>query len=264
MRRGLTLLELLIATSMMLMLAGVIGGLASAVQTSARYSQGHGSATQQARVALERITRKVRQATTAVDHPGFVVVSSTIEGWRFPDTLIVWSPQGAPANPQGPPLVRELVIFSPHPQKPKQLLEITAPLDGRALPLDQPLDQSPWREMIDAIKLDASSKRVLLTDQLRASKLKIETLSNGMTVGAIRFERELRPSAAQWLAYQDGNLAWSDLSWAQGICGSRSGLRQAWLRIELQLVPASSVDQTAAGYALPFLGSAELYYEMER
>jgi hypothetical protein len=264
-RRGLTLLELLISTAMMLMLAGVLGGLAAAVQTSSDYSQGHGSATQQARVALERITRNVRQATAVGTHPGLAVVARQVNGWRFPETLIVWRPAGLPVNASGPPLVRELVFYCTDPEHPEQLLEVTAPQDQRALPLDAPLEQSPWREMIEAIKTDSGSRRVVLTNLLRtASAASNSNARPSDLLGAVRFEREMRPSAAEWSQYRAGTRTWDQLSWAQGIGGRQTGLRQAWLRIELQLDPVPTAADEAKRPSLTFLGSAALFYELER
>lgn len=268
-RAGLTLLELLIATTMMLMLAGVLGGLAAAVQTSADYSQGHGDATQHARVALERITRNVTQATAAAEHPGFAVVFDQIGPWQYPDTLLVWRPAGAPANAAGPPLVRELVIYCPNPSNPEQLLEITAPTDSRSLPLDSRIQQSPWRQIVDDVKTSSASQRVVLTDLLRVASTagKRSSSSQANTLrGAVRFEQELRPSAVQWSQYRAGTRTWENLSWPQGVYGSRTGLRHAWLRIELQLMPgAPAAGADLEGHqAYPFFGSAAVNYEMNR
>ena len=87
-----------------------------------------------------------------------------------------------------------------------------------------------------------------------------------MTRGALRFESRLRPSAADWSDYQADNVAWDDLPWVQGICGSQTGLRQAWVRIEMQLVPgqASATHDPSGLRAIPFFGSAAVYYELER
>ena len=56
------------------------------------------------------------------------------------------------------------------------------------------------------------------------------------------------------------------MPWVQGVYGSQSGLRQAWLRFELQLMPSEiSADRDSSGQqAIPFFGSAAVYYEMHR
>jgi hypothetical protein len=259
----MTLVELLIASSMLMLLAGVVGGLASAVETSSYYSQGHADAAQHARVALERITREIGQATAVGGYAGFAVVSEVVGTASYPDTLLVWRPpNGMPANPDGPPLVSELVIYCPHPQQPEQLLEIRAPQDTRTIPLDESLNESPWWEMVAAIKTDAQSQRVVLTDLLRVAKVTSSKLISARRA-AVRFIHELRPATEELDEYRNGGLPWADLAWPQGMYSPQTAMRQSWLRIELQLMPgAHSREDTTGIQAVPFLGSAALYYQV--
>lgn len=89
---------------------------------------------------------------------------------------------------------------------------------------------------------------------------------------ALRFHVRLRPSDEQWETYQiepdeeTKRDLWKGLAWAQGIYGDQTGLRQVSLRIELQLMPGEESAATGreAQQAIPFLGSAALYYEMHR
>ncbi len=94
-RRGLSLIELLIAATIMTMIVGVVAGLASAVRLSTRYTQSLATVSQHGRVTLERIGQAVRTAHATANEPGLVVVETTVDGWRFPDTLVVWRPEGA-------------------------------------------------------------------------------------------------------------------------------------------------------------------------
>ena len=55
--------------------------------------------------------------------------------------------------------------------------------------------------------------------------------------GAARFETRLRPSDTDWANYKAGSVTWMNLPWVQGIYGSQAGLRQVWVRMELQFVP---------------------------
>jgi hypothetical protein len=95
---------------------------------------------------------------------------------------------------------------------------------------------------------------------------------SGSARGAVRFEVAVTPSAEEWASYQSGALPWVDepgkqgLPWVQGIVGSRSGLRQVRLRTELQLMPGKTavLEDPTGQQAIPFLGSAALYYEMAR
>ena len=68
--RGLTLLELLVAMSIMAMVVVSLGTLANGVQQGFDYTEGHSTATQHARVTLERITRSVREAQASEQFPG--------------------------------------------------------------------------------------------------------------------------------------------------------------------------------------------------
>ena len=82
--------------------------------------------------------------------------------------------------------------------------------------------------------------------------------------GAARFETRLRPSDTDWANYKAGSVTWMNLPWVQGIYGSQAGLRQVWVRMELQFVPGVDwiESNSAAVQAIPFFGSAALYYNL--
>ena len=260
-RNGLTLLELLIAISIMVIIVGTLSGLAKAVQLSSEYGEGHGSATQHARVAMERISRMVSEAAANESFPGFIVVDEEVSVWRFPDTLVVWHPERTAANPEGLPadpdgLLRfdELVIYCPHPtdptdpENPKGLVEITLPGNSGTIAAEDAEDKDKWRLEIAAIKKLVAEKSVdcravTLTELLRTCP--VPESANSLR-GAVRFE--------------------SKLSWVEGVCSHPTGLRQAWLRMELQLMPGEVAASHDPGgqQAIPFLGSAALYYLAER
>lgn len=257
---GLSLVELLIALAIMGAMAAMVAGLSQAATSGWRYGQGHADATQHARVALERITRSVREAYATENHPGCAVSYTEVSSWRFPDTLVVWSPNGPPQNADGPPLVSECVIYCPDPADPSQLVEITAPSDSREIPLTNELNQSPWKSQLAGIKTSSQSTKVVLTELLRTSQNAIGTSQ----FGAIRFERELRPSDSEWDAYQGAVITWSDLSWPQGMYGANRGTRQVWMRVEMQLMPGrESITKDPAGQqAVVFFDSASLLYTL--
>ena len=112
-----------------------------------------------------------------------------------------------------------------------------------------------------AMKASNSTQRVVLTTLMRTGS--VTDLATTSWRGAVRFETRLRPSQSEWDSYQDGTLAWDELSWVQGIYGSQTGLRQVWLRTELQLT-AGETANAAAGQYVPSFGSAALYYEMHK
>jgi prepilin-type N-terminal cleavage/methylation domain-containing protein len=261
-RRGLTLLELLIAMGIMLLVVGALETLAQAVHQAFEYNEGHGMATQHARVVLDRITRTVNEATANEQFPGFLVLADTVATWTFPDTLVVWHPTGQPADAAGLPRYGELVIYCPDAYIPNQLLEITLPGDTRVTPAVT--DQAAWASALSTIKQGRQGNRVVLTDLLRTC-----TTSTGGSSGwrgAVRFASQVRPSDSEWAQFKAGTLAWKNLPWVQTFYGAKTGLRQSWLRMELQLMPGKGIvaPDAASQQPVPFFGSAALYYEMNQ
>jgi prepilin-type N-terminal cleavage/methylation domain-containing protein len=260
-RAGVTLVEMLLALAVLGIMALSLGALASTVHSSNNYSQTRGEAIQHARVACERIERALHAAYATADYPGFAAVATTVGSYSYPDLLIVWRPDGAPANAAGPPLMKELVFFTFDPSAPQRLLEITRPTDSRAAPA--PTNLTQWAIEIANLHTSNSSVKVQLTDLLRTG----DAGSAGTQMrGAIRFETRLRPSAAEWASFQSGTLNWADLSWAQSVYSADTGLRQAWCSYELQLVPRDKARSGAdsAAHALPAFGSGAIYYTLSR
>jgi type II secretory pathway pseudopilin PulG len=258
----MTLLELLIAMSVVAMVVGTLGALANGVQQAYEYNEGQGAATQHARVVLDRITRAVNEATANEQFPGFIILADTAGPWQFPDTLVVWHPSGPPADPKGLPRFNELAIYCPHASAPNNLVEITVPSDTRIVPPVS--NQAQWATEIQAIKQNTAAQVVTLTDLLRTCLA--NTTAPLKWRGAVRFARRLNPSDSQWAQYKSGNLAWQDLYWVQGLYGAQTGLRQAHLRIELQLMPGKGwvANNPATQRAITFFGSAAVYYTMHR
>ena len=127
-RRGLTLAELLVATTIMLMIATAVGTLASAVHSTNDFCRGYTVAAQHARVALSRIERTLkRPCQRAVSR--LPRVTEQAGSQALPSTLVVWSPTGTAANPTGLPLISEIVVFGPDPAHPNNLLEIRSPTE---------------------------------------------------------------------------------------------------------------------------------------
>jgi prepilin-type N-terminal cleavage/methylation domain-containing protein len=254
-RRAVTLVELLIAMAVMSIICGALGMLATTVYTASEYGEGNSTANQHGRVVIERIERIVRQAVANEDHPGIAVLSDRVGSWTFPDTLIVWT---VDTNDDNLPQMRELVVFCPDPSQPQELLELTDPNDTTTVSLRDE-DASSLRTAVDRLR-QSPGKRVLLTELVRVAKVGVQWRA------AVRFHRELRPSGADWQAYKSGSTAWEQLPWVQDIKGSSFGLRQSWVRFELQLMPShSDVDGDVSGQeTLILFGSAALYYQMQR
>jgi hypothetical protein len=244
-------------------LVGTLGMMAQAVGQYSKLNEGETTALQQARVAMERLNRYVSEAYAAENYPGVVVMHDTIGSYRYPDTVLIWRPPGGtPANPAGPPLIRELVIICPDPNAPHRLLEITAPTDSRTIQLnDASINTSTGRSLVNGVKSANGSVKALLTQQLRTA-----SPSSGSPRAAVRFEVELHPTAAELSAFRAGTATWASLSWPQNTFGSEFGVRQVWLRSELQLTSLPRLaDGTvpADAMTLPFFGSASLFHQLK-
>jgi prepilin-type N-terminal cleavage/methylation domain-containing protein len=261
-RRGLTLIELTFAVLIMAIVMGALAAASHAVQLANEYSQGYGTATQHARVAVDRIDRAVAEAYGTVNYPGVWVTQDTQGSWTFPDTVAIWHPSGSPVNTAGPPLVQELMIFCPDPSAPNNLVLLTAPGDTRQVPAT---DSVALKSMIDSLKTSGTVNKVLLTELVRVS-----LVSGGSTRGtvgqqaAVRFVVNMTPSATDWANYTAGKVTWSNLPWPLGIDGSNKGMRQVWLRSEIQLTPGVNwiIGNPAGEGAIPFLGSAVFCYSI--
>ena len=262
-RRGLSLIELVMAGAVIAIVAGTLVGLSNTVEQSWRYTQQSGATTQHARVVLERINRLVSEALSAPGIPGVAVMYEDVSTWRFYDTLVVWHAGGMPQNPDGPPLVGECVFICPDPNDPTQLVEITAPGDTREMNIDNKfINQSVARAVIESVKTSPTSQKVVLTDLLRAP----EVTSAAGRRGAIHMVSGMLPMDSELSQYDAGTVAWSDLSWPQDAYGSQTGTRQYWLRVELQLMPSrdDALNELGPTKVRGFFGSASHYFRLDR
>jgi len=258
----MTLIELMFSLTITAILVGTLGVMAQAVGQYSKYNEGETTALQQARVGLERLNRYVSEAYATETYPGVVVMDETISSVRYPDTVLIWRPpNGTPANAAGPPLIKELIIICPDPAAPYRLLEITAPTDSRTIQLnDASINSSAGRTLVNSVKTANGSVRAVLTYQLRTA-----SPASGSARGVVRLECELHPTTAEMSAFRAGTATWSSLSWPQDTFGSNFGVRQVWLRSELQLTSlarASDGSVAADAMTLPFFGSSALYYQL--
>ncbi|HZZ29280.1 MAG TPA: prepilin-type N-terminal cleavage/methylation domain-containing protein [Pirellulales bacterium] len=258
-RRGLTLVELMISIMILSVTVVALVMMFRAVEISSEYSQGYGTATQHARVTLDRLDRAINQAYANVSYCGAWIVSTTIGSYTFPDTLVVWRPaSGTPANSSGAPLASELDIFCPDPAAANQLVEITVPNDTSTMP--SPSNAATFKSYISGLKTESGVNKVQLTNLLHTTAV----TGSSQTFGAVRFVVQLSPSDASYSSYQSGSTTFQNLPWAQSMCSPSTGLRQVWVRTELQLIPYGQwlVTNAVAEQAVPFFGSCAYYYEM--
>jgi type II secretory pathway pseudopilin PulG len=266
-QHAVTMLELLLAITIMTMLAAALGGMASGVYRTNEYSEGYGLATQHARVALERIRRAVSEASANELFPGAIVLSDTVGGYDFPDTLVVWNPTSDPLDENAGPRMNEIIVFCTNPSAPNELWEITQPTSTATVPTAT--DIAGWKTAVSGLKNSSTANKVVVTDLLRIAEVsEVAANTTGRRRGCLRFERRVLPSEADWTAYLAASneaATWTALPWAQTIYGTKTGLRQTWVRIEMQLMPGVVVAHDVdAMPAAPFFGSAALYYEMDR
>jgi hypothetical protein len=268
-RRGLTLAELLVAASIMLMIAAAVGTLASAVKSTNDYCQGYTTSAQHARVALSRIERAVTSAFASELFPACLIVSEQAGSELLPNTLVVWNPTtGTVANPDGLPLIGEIVIFSFDPARPNTLIEVRSPAETGTVPAVS--DTGAWRTLTERLLTSNATTKTTLTDRLRTSPLTGEyrdTLSPSDLRGAIRFRRIMAPTDQEWTLFQAGlktRLAWASLNWPLGMYSfsySRwTGIRTVVCQTELQIAPGNMASSAVT--ALPFFGSATRSYQM--
>jgi hypothetical protein len=190
-------------------------------------------------------------------------VSEQAGGQSLPSTLVVWYPTGTPANRAGMPLVGELVVFTPDPAHPNQLLEIRASGDNSQAP--PVTDASAWRTLTDQLKTSQTSSKIVLTDRLRTAPITgdySDSLTPSDLRGVVRFRRLMAPSEQEWAQYRAGTRTWQNIAWPLDSYRSTSGTRAVACQVELQIAPGSMA--TAAATAIPFYGSALINYELQR
>lgn len=259
-RKGLTLPELIISIAIMVMIAGAMAVLSSGVQSVAEHTQGLDLASQHGRIAMGRIDNNLRKAFANESFPGYFVLSTTSGSYTFPDTLFIWRPDVAAANPTGLPLVRELVMYTPDATSPNNLLEITWPSSSATAPATS--DTTSWSTLANNFRTANGPMRTVLTNMLRSNPV---TANSSTIKGAIRFRVLMQPDAAEWAAYRAGTASWSSLDWPQDLRGSTTGTRIVSCQTELQLLPTSGEVSNSAGLGiLPMFSSSSISYSLNK
>jgi len=273
-RCGLTLVELTIAMAITSMLTVILGGLTLAVQTAREHTEGLQDAVTLAQATTDRIQAMVAEAgvyqiSGTETTLGLAVIPHESASIELPDTLVIWSGGrngglAAAGVQQRLPRLDELIVYTPSPTDPSQLVEVAFPLSSSSIDF-RAVD---FASTILALLPTTAAEQILLCDRIRIS---LPTDNSGSTVtgnslsGAVsnvRFELEQTPSDAELASTVPGTASWNALSWAQGIVSGSSGFRQATLRIEIQIEPRTDrpagSDQTPI--AVPFFGSASYRY----
>ena len=262
-RCAFTLVELLMSVTITSMVSVVLGALMMAMQTAWEHTQGLETIQSQSRAALDRIQYMIAQAGTyqVSGQPvriGVGVVERTVSGTQLPDVLVVWSGGRSGGQVEAGlltrlPVVSEVVFYAADRTDPTRFSEIMLPTNASSLDFAA----SNFATTVTTLLTSTSAERVLLCDRVRTS-----LLTGGNLVPNVRFEMFESPTATELSGISPGTSAWNNLKWSGGIVMSDSGLRQATVRIELQLerrvnVPART---TASPTAVPFFGSASYRY----
>lgn len=264
-RRGLTLAELLMAMTVTSILTVVLGGLVLAVQMARQHAEGLDAATSQAQAATDRIRFMVSHAGVYRDggQPTMLGLAVVTQSWNtgdVPDILVVWSGGrngglAAAGTQNRLPRVNELVLYAPDPATSGRLVEIVVPTDSSTIDFRAADFDSRVRGLL--VSADAETTR--LCDRVRVAE------AGGSSTTAVRFDLRLTPGDDALASVSPQSEAWLALGWAQGIASAGQGLRQATVRIEIQLERTESrgaqVDSRMS--SLPFFGSASRRYVYE-
>lgn len=255
-RAAFTLAEVLVASTVSVLIAGAMAVMADGIQQTASYTFAQETAHQHARVALERIQNAVSGAAATNDNPPAAVLADISGVYTFPETLVVWK---ADSNGDDTPQANELVVFCANPSNPKQLWELSNPTDLQTVSMTNTV---ALQALVTSMKANSSAKKTVLTSLLRSCT----SHDLGAPKPAIRFDIAMQPSAAEWTQYKATTLAWNNLSWADGVYGPQRGLRQVRVNTELQFLPDSDDDASTSpdSFTVPFLGSAAVYYELKQ
>ena len=260
-RRGMTLPELLIASAVTAMIGLTLAGITAAVNTGNSHVAGRATATQHARVTLERIRRTIDHAHGSESFPACVVFADTIGTHHFPDTLVVWQPTATATNPTGLPTVGELVIYAPAATDPGILLECTNRSSTAAVPALS--NTSGWFTLIDDFLTSNSASRVELTNLVRTAEVRANALPSSTSAerATVRFHVLMTPNETEWTQFRAGTRTWNNVTWPLDFRGANVGVRRVVCQMELQLLPQrdGAVDDT-----LPFFGSFTYTYSLNR
>lgn len=277
-RDAFTLAELLMALAITSMLTVVLGGIVSAVFTARAHTEGLQDATTQAQAALDRVKFTIAQAGVYQrgDEPTVLGIAVVPHRWyvlSHPGILVVWSGgrnggMAAGGVQNRLPLVNELVIYTADPNHGNQFVEIAVPGDSSeiAFPLTNDPDDADFvtfQDRIIGLMASNAAERIPLCDRLRRTELPAVAGVEAMSLGHVRFEVVETPDDDVIASQQTtGSPLWTDLPWAQGIAGNDFGIRQATVRIELELnkVSPQTEGTVTASAAVPVFGSASYRY----
>ncbi len=253
-RLALTLIEMLLAMAITAVLIAGVVALAKVTEDTFETANTAIEDVQVWKTITQRINRALQHCYANEQFPGAIVVSRVVNGFNFPESLVVWTPvDGKPVDPAGQPRLKELVFFMPAEQAPNELREYTIP--DSQVPAPAVEDIAAWRSLVEQIRNNSALPSILLTNRLRYF------LFGSQKLGAVRFYLEMAPPFAKW---KNMSVNWEDLSWPQGLFAPDTGQRRVRIRTEIQLAPSASSAELASSYCRTFIGSLSYYYTLRK
>ncbi len=255
-----TLVEVLIAATITTVVALVLTGLALGVQRTWSLTGSTNETLAQGRAALERIEYSVRRAGVyrlpgRPSRVGLAVVCHNFRRLELPDVLVVWCGGREGDLSQTPvlerlPRLNELLVYTWDPDRPSHLVEIafdqTSPIDFDGAFFD-------W-QIRRLVRRSSAKRRVLLSDRLRSVVLPRVVSPRRVRVGLVRFELRRTPDDELLAELEPGSPEWFELPWAAGVVSETSGLRQATVRVELQLTAGPDAGDSPSR-SVPFFAA---------
>ena len=258
-RRGMTLPELAISLSILLMVGAATASLSKAGRLAMEQAELMDLQARTSRMALQQIRSNVERSHGNTDFPAAVVFTTSVGGQTFPDTLVLWRPVNGvvPVNPQGLPFTDELLFYFADPNASRRLIEsrvlqfpsIAPPLSdsvGWDSLIQSAKTYDEYGQYVDWTELSDGLRTVVFTDQGQTK-----------TMPAMRFEMTYTPSSQELLDHQANLVSWENLAWPLGRVSQNHGARVATCNVELQL-RVSDIDSRP----LLVTGSAEVVFQV--
>jgi hypothetical protein len=178
-RSGLTLGELLIASSITAMTVAALGVFTKAVMDGCEAASKTSAASQAGRVITARIARSVATSQQVIK------MSDALRSMPGMDqVLIVWERDGEPGDvTPGQPNLAELVIYAPHKRTAVQLMELRPQVDPAIVaPLDDPALFYFW---VDRFRdgQDVVQPPIVLMNELGGVRFDVEEYSEPQGIG---------------------------------------------------------------------------------
>lgn len=263
MRHGFSLAELLCAIAILTLLAGAMGTLAYGVGSANDQCRGQTGAAQHARVVLERIRRNVINCKASERFPGCMIASTTVNGYSYPDRLLIWKSNGVAAGATELPAQSDLIVYTYNPSRPVELIEVTT---TNPLALAN-TELSTLNAAVDAMLISPLSTKTVITDRMgiastgnNSSTDLLNLLADPSTRGMLRFRILMAPTATQWSQYKAGSRTWSNIDWPLDQYFANYGNRRVSCQAEIQML----ADDTNTLPPLPFFGSATKVYQLAK